>query len=138
MNEELERLKLLAEKATPGPWQHGFRDGSGHTEHTRRHHLPKEGGWILATDEDATTIVAGADCDGHPTGVYTQHDADFIAAANPKTVLDLLSQIETWREIVRLAYEQEDVAVKPTLRLNCLRSFGFAPDDPIPTPEVQP
>lgn len=97
MNEELEKLKLLAEKATPGDWKW-------------------LGGCLFGDDDlpndDPCCVLEAAvtfDNDGEPEPFATiefhhergNADRDFIAAANPKTVLDLLSQIEEsqWKPI---------------------------------------
>ena len=62
-----EELKRLAEAATPGPW-------------TKREYILGIGCGV-----DGVTAVA------HHT---TSSDADFIAAANPATVLELIAEIE--------------------------------------------
>jgi hypothetical protein len=70
------RLRALAQAATPGPWH---APGMGEI-HAGNH------------DEIAQILYHGDDEDGF---CGTEADADFIAAANPATVIDLLDQLVT-------------------------------------------
>lgn len=75
----LNELKELARNATPGPWEAGDDDISGKKN-------------IYARQEDDHSIH-----DWHIAKVTyagTEDDARYIAAANPKTILDLIAEIE--------------------------------------------
>lgn len=80
MIEKHTELRKLAEAATPGPW-------------FVRH---------AATDDGLSEVE-----DGRMHGLFPfnceAHDAAFIAAANPKTVLELLDEVTKLREAMRTA-----------------------------------
>lgn len=100
---DLDALRELAEKATPGGWRVGFNDGSGKGEGS-------EGCWVSTVDEDEQTVVRGGREDwGVPVGVPNAADARFIAAANPQAILSLLDEIDRLRaalEEMRVAFEE--------------------------------
>ena len=80
---DIAKLKEAAEKATPGPWVGGTTAG-----------------WNLPSQ------VSTVNSDGHRTGRIAstesnpnlKADAAFIALANPRTILALLSENERLRE----------------------------------------
>jgi hypothetical protein len=84
----LNRRKAMS-KHTPGPWVHGFHDGSGRAD-------ADEGGWILAGEHAAVerpvvVVKGGRDSWGCVVGVERPEDASLIAAS-PK----LLAFVERW------------------------------------------
>lgn len=88
---DTKRLRELAEKATKGPWRHN-----------------KDFGQIgeVATANDGTLAVVQelAQLDHKRRDM----DAEFIAAANPQTILSLLNRIEQDEALMRdvfIAYE---------------------------------
>lgn len=73
MKKQNEELRKIAEKATPGPWYRGpCLDG---------------------VEGDGTGSVAVC-MQRYPTRYQEEYDAEYIAAANPKTVLRLLDRID--------------------------------------------
>ena len=76
MTVDLAALRQLAEKATPGPWQHC----SGH--------------WVYA---DRLFIAMVDDSE------RGAHEGAFIAAANPATILALLAELESDRRELEAA-----------------------------------
>jgi hypothetical protein len=76
---DLKDLKELAEAATPGPWKHH-----------------KEAGPYASRDE----VWCDSPCKDEPdwscpvVDDIIEQDAKFIAAANPKTVLELIARVE--------------------------------------------
>ena len=77
------QLKELAEKATEGPWSH-------------------------CSDEEEVHSDARIELNGDPVHVYSQFrvmktkNRDFIAAANPQVVLEMITEIEEWRRQTQL------------------------------------
>ena len=71
---DLDRLEALANKATPGPWR--YADSEDHVTIT---------GFIFAGFDDLFTLQRDS-----AQGVM---DAEFIAAANPQTILALIARI---------------------------------------------
>lgn len=89
----LDRLKTLAEAATPGPWQWETvprGDGWGHLGPR----LVQTGRREQSDDDDGEGEVVGSF--GHDAwGINVAAvDAEFIAAANPDTVLRLVSILQ--------------------------------------------
>lgn len=79
-------LKKLAEAATPGPWiSAGPSFGSDSPRYCEEVLVDREG------DEDDTYTVCEA-----PAGLRSESTSDmvFIAAANPATVLALISEVD--------------------------------------------
>lgn len=92
---DLTRLKAAAQAATPGPWTVGYGDGltgsrvgavvpldSGDTPH-----IP------IAAGDEAVSWVTSFEPDDDERA-QMQRDADFIAAANPAAVLELIERLE--------------------------------------------
>ena len=78
-----DELRKLAEAATPGPWDLGTKPQGKYTSGT----IKKNGVEIAVT-------WAAAWNDDYDTGSLPyKENAAFIAAANPKTVLELLDEI---------------------------------------------
>lgn len=85
------KLRELAQKATPGPWEvvycdigrHEICDGNFNADHE---HI---GSFVVMADDDAES----------PFPIICEHDAEYIAAANPATVLALLDEIDRLRAI---------------------------------------
>lgn len=81
---ELDRLEALAKAATPGPWLHRFDPGNP----TGVQHGVKLSGefgtWICDCLDNADRLTDG--------GVAGYRNAQFIAAANPATILALIAQ----------------------------------------------
>lgn len=101
MTPDLESLRALAEKATPGPWSYdGDEDEDGYGRYTSYRLY----GETLSRDYDiladsinstASTIRDERDGDGGTRYDETaQRNFAFIAAANPQTVLALLSRLQ--------------------------------------------
>lgn len=78
----LQRLKELAEKATPGPWVEA-RPG-----------LLTKGDWDSVFVDDDTDC---SDCICY--NVEVPDDAQFIAACDPQTILKLIAAVEAAREM---------------------------------------
>jgi hypothetical protein len=76
-------LKRLAEAATPGPWR------------AAHYH---EGYIQIETNGEPSLCVLDSD-----VGTHFARNADFIAAANPATVLRLLERIAALREAITYA-----------------------------------
>lgn len=76
LKERIQKLRELAEKATPGPWQHSdpWRRKKG------QKHIVDANGEMVSCHGFAAT--------------RKEVDGDFIAAANPATVLALIAEIE--------------------------------------------
>lgn len=94
---DLDSLRKAAEKATPGPWLHGYEDGSGKND-------PGEGACITGPF-GLFPVIQGGDMDGVAAGVLKQADATFIALANPATVLALLDRLDRAEAVVEAARE---------------------------------
>lgn len=95
---QLERLKGLAEKATPGPWTIG-----GQIHVWRR--------FLLDDGRRASTPVA--ECTG-------AENADFIAAVNPQTILSLITQVSA----LQAKLEEATAVVEKAKALHMLEDFG--------------
>lgn len=76
-NQQLAKLKELAQKATPGEWITG----------AHRY----EPAWVVLPPTDATGGFCIAQCRVSVNGC---NNAAYIAAANPQTILELLAKIE--------------------------------------------
>lgn len=82
MHNDTNKLKELAERATPGPW---VSTESAESDHER---------WVMTADQQWSICAThsgaeGADCE--------QDNAEFIAAANPAAVLALIAEVERLR-----------------------------------------
>ncbi len=95
MTIDYEKLRVLAKGATPGPWRDGHYDG---------HH-------VLVPDGCARNSSGYLDYGG---GIMChdirEQDAQFIAAANPETVLSLLDERATTCGDVDIARYERDNA----------------------------
>jgi len=79
---DLQQLKALALAATPGPWELNLVENGG-----IKHLCP--------ADAKGVSILTVVDIEGIPFGaVYDDSDANFISAASPAVVLDLIASIE--------------------------------------------
>lgn len=95
MNIDKERLKKLAQAATPGPWVKGA-PGEVHTSNY------KVDGQVMCDH-----IASGFGC-----GSSDPDDAAFVAAANPETVLALLAEIERLSGRVTTLEKYEDECLR--------------------------
>lgn len=84
MTLDLAKLRALAEAATPGPWKHYHGEVVQLTDAGK--------GYPLDYYQDSADVV-GIDGDGDLR--MSDPDGDFIAAANPKTVLSLIDECES-------------------------------------------
>ena len=97
MNENLDQLRQVAERATPGPWAPWLdQDGAEHMN------------GMLMVGNEAAVIPAGETwvegVDVNPIAcVYTPEDRAHIATFDPPTVLALIDRVEAAEESHRLA-----------------------------------
>ncbi len=88
-----------AEKATPGPW---VAVPSTNRWHGDDKPIFPEGLWAILPADDYERIpladVDRADDHHEPTRKHAQDDAEYIAAANPRTVLALCAALTEARE----------------------------------------
>lgn len=107
-NEELQRLRRLAEAATPGPWPvmtwYGADDGGFAA--IGPHHVSQD------TDDDYP---------GGPVEERAMADAEFIAAANPTVVLALLDWLAS-AMAERDVAERDRVLLRDEVRLQISRA----------------
>lgn len=110
----LEQLKALALAATPGPWQWDGRkvDDDGYV------HIP-----------ECSYIVGGISLAFQHEDY--QRDCDFIAAANPATVLALIAEIERLRD-------DRHTAVKEAWRANVRASSALPASMQVPSLPTRP
>ena len=89
-----EELRRLAQAAMPGPWRVG--------------HPPPNGEQTIGTLDGLMVAVA-------TTGwaVNAKLNADYVAAANPATVLELLDEIERLRAEIEAMRKQEPAYWRP-------------------------
>ena len=94
--EDLARLREIAEKATPGPWENGGSSVTNWHDHTF------EMEWI----------PNGQDDEGEAEGVNSNADADgaFIAAFNPQVALSLLADRARMEKAIELLCEVYEAA----------------------------
>jgi hypothetical protein len=95
---DLEELRRIAEKATPGPWEWHVRDDTAgwgdvrrvswwlNSEVREKDYERRYGRVVLHYEK---TYPAG-----DRSALLRDPDADYIAAANPATVLALLDEID--------------------------------------------
>lgn len=101
-SEELQRLKALALRATPGPWE----SNSIHSE--GEYGSDDDGGYGFTTYEvtdgsglcimgclnnDDGAVHVGDD--GHAWDDVAKRDAAYVAAANPASILALIAKVES-------------------------------------------
>lgn len=84
MTIDLEKLKALAEKATPGPW-FVLRNELDDPDNVLVHGISSDG---LHDD------IARTDSGAYPP---REDDAQYIAAANPQTILAMCEELEAAR-----------------------------------------
>ncbi len=77
----IDKLKEAAEKATPGPW---------HVDHVVCVRTPGDGDSVAVAVSDRTL----------PRG-QSKHNAAFIAAADPTTILALIERLEALEDEVK-------------------------------------
>ena len=80
---DLDGLRALAEKATPGPWE---ADGNEVSQHWSR---PEPWKTVASSEVACMSYCYG----GSGRGIENEADAEFIAAANPSTVLALVARV---------------------------------------------
>ena len=97
----LDRLRDIAEAATPGPWRHVTDRGVGHDDGNR---WPYYVIWPF---------------DGHYGGTDRNEDARFVASFDPPTVIALIDEVERLRTAIA---EHRDYT-------QCDGSFGTDADD---------
>lgn len=77
---DYDKLRELAENATPGPWE-----------------------MVLPTENEASVYNSTSDepiaweQDWHHAGVFARQDGEFIAAASPQAILNLLEDLRITR-----------------------------------------
>lgn len=111
---DYQHLRELAEQATPGPWKHkdGLIDGPNYAE-------------VIYTGP----VDCMAYCYGGSSTIEWERDVDaeFVAAANPTVVLDLLDRIATLTTQVRnQAAELEDTRAAHQLTRHQLDALATA------------
>lgn len=109
-------LRLASEKATPGPWTHGFEDSSGECSDS-------EGGCIVGD----TVVVRGGDFDGCPVGVQSEENAAYIALANPTNIKVLLDTLERAVETLD-KIEEHGASLQPNSNWMYLQDINFMTD----------
>lgn len=114
-------LRQLAEVATPGPWDAECNDGEGEvqvnagTARTEWH----EGGWgTPARSWRTTDRILDRDDLWDDEFEQVANDAEFIAAANPATILALLDEVES----LRARAERAEAAIADALEP---RNIGY-------------
>lgn len=104
MHNDLTKLKELAERATPGPW-------------SCNRHWAIVGGPILEFTNGAAQQQIAMAC-----GQSWMHDdelrnnAEFIAAANPAAVLELIAEVERLRSALQSVHAEVDGNIRPLTR----------------------
>jgi hypothetical protein len=95
---DLDKLEALAREAMPGPWEVQIDERPhyrGGVHHERRIATAWEHGQLKGKYPVVTTSVGiGKEADGPPHYMVgmREEDANFIAAANPETILNLIAQ----------------------------------------------
>lgn len=90
----IEELKRLAEAATPGPWisNESWQSMRLGARHSGKYEIRKNG--RLSPSFQPLALVRG---DKRITGGNGKDNADYIAAANPAAVLELIAEVEALR-----------------------------------------
>ena len=86
---DLDNLRTLAQAATPGPWE------ADHREVSQSWSRPEPWQTVASHEVDCMAYCYG----GAGRGIERPEDAEFIAAANPDTVLDLLDRLKAVEEL---------------------------------------
>jgi hypothetical protein len=102
MSMNLEELRELASRATPGPWRVGFWGGRCHKEHVHRGSETSRADPCVYDPSFCPTednMIAGANgvnvVEGNYDGsVISASNAAYIAAASPSVVIGLLDEVE--------------------------------------------
>lgn len=94
---DMNELRRLAQAATPGPWK------------ACRSHECYEGTYFEIDPEDEAEYAAkpfthiqaraGAVTEAHDLFEFDRKDAEFIAAANPEAITELLDRLEAWENV---------------------------------------
>lgn len=74
-------LRELLETTTPGPWKHGYSDGSGRAEDSWRPRHELGGGYITHGESEDAVVLGADDSWSLPQGVQRVADATLIALA---------------------------------------------------------
>ena len=90
------KLRELAQKATPGPW----------TQWEGR-------GWVHAGTPEANGQICRTDC-GDFSDAQEIKNAEYIAAANPATVLALLDELDRLRKVESATLQGEKIGCRCT------------------------
>jgi hypothetical protein len=91
---DINKLRELASKATPGPWKRFYEGGGTHLV------------YAVANPDDEIAVTHGAPAlSDSPTFEVAAANADYIAAASPDVLLALLDVAEKAK--VLIAYESE-------------------------------
>lgn len=110
---DYERLREIAEKASPGPW---FSDEAAVPWTPRQRSPFTENGASVGVGDNEVVIVQGGQQDeqGGAVGVLTNENAEHIATFDPHTVLALLDDLAAARaridELEGLLRETERLA----------------------------
>ena len=98
---DLNKLKELAEKATPGPWKSGYWSGQCHLKHEHgRGVCDYQYSFVEPTDDYGWDTICMADEPiQHITttseyGALSRDDSSYIAALNPQVALALIEVVE--------------------------------------------
>lgn len=130
MSEDLNKLRELAEAATPGPWFEIETESSVSYDPIIDEDEDSDGdrtyltGWadIGSAEGDApVVIVPGFRNDLSMTETDVEANAAFIAAFNPATALSLLSRIQA-------AEERAEGLIKTLTTIRDLKAFGADAD----------
>lgn len=104
MTPNLAQLKELATKATPGEWENGNRN---------------DGVFMVLCYQKVSGRVNRR---VHPISTSEPCDAEYIAAANPETILELIDRIEKLEEVLKWYAEEEryfDPRLTPAAMMDC-------------------
>jgi hypothetical protein len=100
--DDLARIEAYCNAATPGPWRHGYSDGSGRGEDADGSVITRIGLEATKTlkEEDESVICGtfGWDCNG----VQYYQDAEFIAACR----IDLPRLLLAYKSLMNLIQHQ--------------------------------
>lgn len=100
MTNNLETLKALALAATPGEWASVY-EGSGDFQIIQIKNAERNVGHVWVHGEDyGLCTVSGPDSRMFG-GQQSENNAAFIAAANPKTVIELIEVMEMMAEALK-------------------------------------
>ncbi len=111
---DIETLKQLALSATPGPW---WIDSHGHAmvSHSDSHNCQQ----IFQTDDGMGPAVRH-ESTGNLSRWRNDNDASYIAAANPKAILELIDELESLRQYKAAAESQKPDSIWQQALLNAV------------------